>query len=183
MLAKQIRRFGSGLKARVNQSSRMWRRRRAEAGAQEAVLAGVLGHRDHVYACGAGVIQYGEREPAESFDDDEIGVVKVNGINVRQGEGLMPTWVQEGYQWHINLQGSDRAGVYHVTREGSPMVHYSFKGTGTDIVGVQPSGKERGSRSIKKDGDGEDVHTKRSFSDLPSAVQDFVKKYWSEILG
>jgi len=132
---------------------------------------------------GKKVTEKKEREPAEPFGDDEIGVVKVNGINVRQVKGTMPTWVQEGYRWHINLKGADREGVYHVSREGSPMVHYSFSGTGDDIESVTPSGRERGSRSIKKDADGEDVHTKLSFKDLPSAVQEFVKGYWNEILG
>lgn len=124
-----------------------------------------------------------EKEPAEPFGDDEIGVVKVNGINVRQGEGQMSTWVQEDHRWHINLRHSEQEGVYHVSREGSPMVHYYFSGTGTGIRGEQPSTGERGSRSIKKDSDGEDVHTKKSFDDLPAAVQVFVKNYWVKILG
>ena len=132
---------------------------------------------------GKKVTEKKEREPAEPFGDDQDNVVRVGRINVLQVEGLMPTWVQEGYRWHINLKDSDREGVFHVSREGSPMVHYYFTGTATDIEGVQPNAKERGSHPIKKDADGEDVHTKRPFDDLPSEVQKFVKNYWSEILG
>lgn len=113
------------------------------------------------------------------------GVYTVNGINVQRGtrSELMPRWVQENAMWHINLKGGDRDRVFHVSREGIPMVHYYFKGTGTDIEGVRPTAKEMGSSSIKKDADGDDVKTKRSFDDLPADVQGFIRNNWAAILG
>ena len=102
----------------------------------------------------------------------------VNGINVFRPRGVMPSWVQNGERWHINLRNSERDNVYHVTREGSPMIHYFFEGTGEDIEGVQPSKSERGARSVQGE-----VHTKRSFDDLPQEVQDFVWGNWKDILG
>lgn len=116
-----------------------------------------------------------EAEPYTAGDPD---VYVVNGINVSRPRGVMPSWVQAGERWHINLRDSERDNVYHVTREGSPMIHYFFEGTGEDIEGVQPSKSERGARSVQGE-----VHTKRSFDDLPQEVQDFVRGNWTNILG
>lgn len=124
-----------------------------------------------------------QRSVVPEFDAADAHVVTVNGINVHQGTD-MPTWVQNNARYHINLRDGDKDRVFHVTREGIPKVQYFFEGAGTDIVGVQPTGSERGGRSTKKDSEtGEDVHTKRSFNDLPRDVQDFVRNYWDQILG
>jgi hypothetical protein len=117
--------------------------------------------------------------------EDGDGVFDVNGTNVQRGahNELMPTWVQDNAKYHINLKGGERDRVFHVSREGIPMVHYYFKGTGTDIEGVQPTAKERGSSPIKKDADGEKVNTKLSFDNLPGDVQKFIRDNWDDILG
>jgi hypothetical protein len=105
-------------------------------------------------------------------------VYVVGNVNVFRPRGMMPTWVQNGETWHINLKDAERENEYHVTCEGSPMIHYFFTGTGRDIKGVQPSKSERGARSVQGE-----VHTKRSFDDLPEEVQDFVRGNWTSILG
>jgi hypothetical protein len=119
-----------------------------------------------------------KKQEAEPYTAGNPDVHVVNGINVFRPRGVMPSWVQRGERWHINLKDSERDNVYHVTREGSPMIHYFFKGTGEDIEGVQPSKSERGANSVQGD-----VHTKRSFDDLPEEVQDFVRGNWTGILG
>ena len=119
-----------------------------------------------------------KKQEAEPYDASKPDVYVVNGINVFRPRGMMPTWVQKGERWHINLKDSDRDAVYHVTCEGSPLIHYFFKGTGEEIKGVQPSKGERGARSVQGE-----VHTKRSFDDLPEEVQDFVRGNWTSILG
>ena len=119
-----------------------------------------------------------KKQVAEPYNASGPDVYVVNGINVFRPRGMMPTWVQKGERWHINLKDSERDNVYHVTCEGSPMIHYFFKGTGEEIKGVQPSKSERGARSVQGE-----VHTKRSFDDLPEEVQDFVRGNWTSILG
>jgi hypothetical protein len=113
------------------------------------------------------------------------GVYAVNGINVQRGERneLMPTWTQGSFRYHINLQGGDRDHVYHVTRESNPRIQYFFTGTGTSIESVFPNKKERGKSTQRDPFTDEDVTTKLPFNQLPSDVQDFVKNYWSQILG
>ncbi|HEX5407940.1 MAG TPA: hypothetical protein VFX16_37220 [Pseudonocardiaceae bacterium] len=117
--------------------------------------------------------------------EDGAGVYDVNGTNVQRGtrNEFMPSWVQSNAKWHINMRGGDRDHVYHVSREGIPMVQYYFTGTGADIVGVQPNAVERGNSTIKKDAEGDKVHTKRTFDDLPAEVQNFIRDNWYDILG
>jgi hypothetical protein len=121
--------------------------------------------------------------PAEEIEDG-AGVYDVDGINVKRGERneLMPTWVQGGAQYHINLKDGDGES-FHVTHEGVPKIQYFFKGSGTDIKGVQPSKGERGKSSKMDYRVGHEVNTKRSFNDLPDDVQNFIRDNWADILG
>lgn len=100
----------------------------------------------------------------------------VAGIEVDQRTN-MPTWTQDGITYHINLT----TDTYHVTQEGIPKIQFFFAGTGTDIQDKRPTKAEQG-RSKKKVG-GNTVNTKRVFSELPAAVQTFIRTNWSEILG
>jgi hypothetical protein len=100
-------------------------------------------------------------------------VYDVSGIHVSRASD-MPTWVQGGVRYHLNVRGGDRDRVYHVTREGSSKTHYFFKGTGMDITAVRPSDSEVG---------GSLSGTKTTFKDLPGDVQDFVRGNWNDILG
>ena len=74
--------------------------------------------------------------------------------------------------------------VGHVTKEGSPKIHYFFKGSGQDIVDAQPSKAERGGSSKKKiKGVKGKVKTKTVFSALPDTVQTFIKANYLNIIA
>lgn len=95
----------------------------------------------------------------------------------------MPTWEQAGFTWHINTT----TDTHHVTKEGVPKVQYFFTGAGLDIEDQRPTKKEQGGSSRKrKKVKGEKtikVKTKCVFSELPAAVQDFVRNHYVQIFG
>lgn len=93
----------------------------------------------------------------------------------------MPSWVQAGETWHLNLSSSDTS---HITKEGIPKVHYYFAGTGVDIKDKTASRGEQGkAKKKKKDETGKvaKVQTKLVFSKLPSNVQLFVRTHFADI--
>ncbi len=95
-------------------------------------------------------------------------------------ETNMPSFEHKGTTYHINLT----TATSHITKEGSPKIHYFFKGTGNAITDEQPVKKERGGSSKKKvKGVKGKVKTKTVFSLLPLDVQKFVKENWDAILG
>lgn len=112
-----------------------------------------------------------EQPPAYGPGQDDVHLV--GQIYVLRPKGMMPTWEQEGFRWHINLKSGDRDRVYHVTRESRPKVHYFFSGTGEDIVSETANKQEQG----YQDG------TKESFHDLPPDVQEFIMDNWNGIMG
>jgi hypothetical protein len=73
------------------------------------------------------------------------------------------SWDYAGKNYHINLG----LGVYHITEEASPKIHYFFEGFG-EALSDKPSGN--GGKHDKL------------FSALPSAVQTFIKKNFSDLL-
>lgn len=102
--------------------------------------------------------------------------VPIAGIDVSRGGG-MPTWEQSSVKYHINLTSETK----HVTEEGVPKIHYFYKGYGADIEDTQPEKEERG--KSKKKVKGKKVRTKRVFSELPDAVQTFVRQNYTAILA
>jgi hypothetical protein len=94
--------------------------------------------------------------------------VAIGGITVDKRTN-MPTWDQGGATYHINLTSE----TFHVTKEGVPKVHYFFAADGGDVEDVVPSAAERGRSKVKVGK--EVVYTKNKFSDLPSAVQQYIR--------
>jgi hypothetical protein len=114
-----------------------------------------------------------EKEAEAPFDATDADVYVVGTVNVFRPAGLMPTWVQGGQRYHLNVAHSVKANVYHVTLEGSPKIHYWFESTESGIVAKQPQKKERGSAS----------GTHETLDDLPDDVRAFVSAHWLDILG
>ena len=111
-----------------------------------------------------------------SVQTQVIQRVRIAGIDV-SNQGRMPTWEQNGKTYHINLTTE----TFHITEEDSPKIHYFYQGYGTDIEDKQPSKGERGG-SAKKKKEKKTVRTKRVFSELPQAVQSFIKNNYAAIL-
>ena len=107
-----------------------------------------------------------------------IQKVLIDGIEVNKSTG-MPSWTQDGIDYHINLSTDTR----HITKSEArrPKIHYFFQGSGTDITDKQPTKEERG-KKVKVKGHSK-IKTSTVFSKLPFSVQTFIKSNWMKILG
>ena len=102
--------------------------------------------------------------------------VPIGGIMVDKTTN-MPTWDQGGATYHINLTTE----TFHVTKEGIPKIQYFFKSDAGDIDDVVPTKAERGRSKVKVDK--EWVYTKNTFSDLPGAVQQYIRTNYLTLIG
>jgi hypothetical protein len=112
---------------------------------------------------------------------------EINGIAV-YNRG-MPSWNQNGVDYHLNTRSGETNHVTDESTHAPYKVHYFFRGFGDDIQDQRPKKQEQG-RNKKKLGKKEKknqgvkvINTKRVFTDLPKAVQKFVKEHWTEIVS
>lgn len=108
--------------------------------------------------------------------DESDMTVAIGGIMVDKRTN-MPTWEQDGATYHINLTTE----TFHVTKEGVPKIQYFFKLDAGNIDDVVPTKSERGRSKVKVGK--EVVYTKNKFSDLPAAVQQYVRTNYRALIG
>jgi len=112
------------------------------------------------------------RRVAQLQKDSSNAKLFQQALDGMETRSKMKSWTINGLTYHVNLT----TATSHVSREGSPMIHYFFEGSGEDIADKQPTKEERGSH-VKKG----EVNTKLVFSNLPAIIQEFVRTHWASI--